>query len=274
MSRAVLRPWPHALIRRLRRRRGTSPRPTDRGIRALPFILLALALAGCPEDVKDAFPKSVGYQPLTYCPQVEVAWPTDPVDPCPEVLSVTSAPGCGGELNPDKWVVTNHAHGRAYLKASLLAVWSTMQPTHQGDPNWIRLCKTGGGDDAWTVPGSQCADSWSWLPGEEPEFPVSFRMQYHKDEIISVDWVHVWRQGPLEGTVAAPLAVGARYQKTLGIENLRVQTTSYVLRPAPNDTCTSIEMVGWLDADRTDYTTVAGTLQNAYNLLKLGVHTP
>ncbi len=235
-------------------------------------LALTVALAGCPGNVKDAFPKSVGYQPLTYCPQIEVPWPTDPVDPGPETLNVLAAPGCGGSLNPDTYVVTDQAHARGYLKKPLLTVWNRMQPGWDGDPNWIRLCQNG---ETWIAPGSRCVDSWHWIPGgETADFPVSFVMRYHVNEIISVDWELTWREGPLVGTVAAPQAVGARYQKTWGIENLRVETGSFVLKPAPDDTCTSVELVGWLDADQSDQNSVAGTLMNAYALLKIGVYTP
>ena len=230
---------------------------------------LALALAGCPGNVEDPFPKSVGFQPLTYCPEVEVPAPTDPVDPCPEILNVAAAPSCGGYLNPDQFAVTAHAHGRGFYKASLLAVWSKMQPAQPGLPNWIHLCDDG------TV---KCVDSWEWRPGlEGADFPVSFRMGYHVDEVIPVNWEHTWREGPLEGTVAAPLVVGARYQKTSGIQNIRVQTGSFVLRKAPDDTCTSIELVGWLSADtqgQTPEEAVTGTVRDAYGLLWTGVHPP
>lgn len=247
------------------------PRPVP----LTPAVALALALAGCPDNVDDPFPKSVGYQPLAYCPAATpAAWPTDPVDPCPEVVNIVLVANCGGQLSPDKNVVVDQAQARGYLKASLATAWSRIQPIQDGDPNWVRLCRNGG-LDAWAVPGSRCVDTWHWLPGtESQDFPVSFRMKYHVDEIVSVDWEHTWRQGPLEGTVVSPLAVGARYQKTWGIENLRVQTTSYVLRPAPDESCTSIELVGWLDADQSNETSVAGTVHNAFNLLREGVHTP
>ncbi len=247
----------------------------SRPVPVSPALALALALAGCPSNVHDDFPKSVGFQPLDFCATATPAdWPTDPVDPCPETLNFVSVANCGGFLNPDKWVVVDQAHARGYLKASLLTVWSKMQPTHDGDPNWVRLCQKGGGD-TWAIAGSECVDWWHWYPGTEgADFPVSFQIRYHVNDIISVDWEHTWREGPLQGTVAAPLAVGARWQKTWGIENLRVESQSYVLKPAPDDTCTSIEMVGYLDADRENQYSVEGTLRNAYNLLHLGVHTP
>lgn len=248
--------------------------------RAMPVpsaVALALVLAGCPDNVKDPFPKSVGFQPLTYCPQVEVPWPTDaqnPSDLYPEILNVLAAPGCGGALNPDKYVVTSHAHARTFLKVPILTVWSKMQPTQDGLPNWVHLCDDGS---------IKCVDSWNWLPGAETaDFPVSFRMLYHVDEFISVNWEHTWREGPLKGTVADPLTleVGARYQKTWGIENIRVQTGSFVLRPVgpvTGDEYTSIELVAWLDADtqgQSETEAVFGSLVNAYNLLKAGVYAP
>ena len=244
----------------------------SRAVPISPALALAVALLGCPGNREDPFPKSVGYQPLTYCPQVEVDWPTDtavPPDPCPEKLNILSAPGCGGALNPDTYVVTAHAHARGYLKAPLQAVWAKMQPAWDGLPNWVHLCDDG------TI---KCVQSWHWLPGAEgADFPVSFIMRYHVSNIISVDWELTWREGPLTGTVAAPLSVGARYQKTWGIENIRVETGSYVLTPAPDDTCTSVELVGWLDADtqgQSPAESVFGTLYYAYHLLLTGVHTP
>jgi hypothetical protein len=237
-----------------------------------PAVALALVLAGCPDNVEDPFPKAVGYQPLTYCPQVEVADPQNPSDRFPEMLNILAAPGCGGALTPDKYVVTSHAHARGFLKVPILTVWAKMQPTQDGLPNWVHLCDDGT---------DKCVESWHWLPGTETaDFPVSFRMKYHVDSLVSVDWEHTWRQGLLEGTVAAPLAVGARYQKTWGIENIRVQTGSFVLRPVGPVTgaeYTSIELVAWLDADtqgQSETEAVFGSLVNAYNLLKTGVYTP
>lgn len=234
-------------------------------------LLLPVVLAGCPHNKQDDFPLSVGYQPLTYCPQVEVAWPVDtavPPDPCPEIWNVAAAPGCGGLLNPDMYVITSHAHLRGFLKGSLVTVWSKMQPVQDGLPNWVHLCDDGT---------YKCVNSWHWLGGTETgSFPVSFRMLYHVDNIISVDWEHTWREGPLAGTVAAPSVVGARYQKTWGIQNIRVQTGSFVLTSTQGDTCTQVELVGWLDGDtqgQTPTQAVQGTLVYAYTLLQTGVHT-
>lgn len=231
-----------------------------------PAVALALALAGCPDNVKDPFPKAVGYQPLTSC--VTADWPTDPLnpaDPYPEMLSVVRAPNCGGSLNADEYVVADHAHARGFLKFPILAVWAKLQ-----DPSWVHLCDAGYSNG--------CVDSWRYLPGlETGDFPVSFRIAYHVDATlgINVDWEHTWREGPLEGTVEAPLAVGARYQKTWGIENIRVQTGSFVLRPTDTDpNVTSIELVGWLDAAQSNENTVAGTLTNAYELLRAGLYAP
>jgi len=240
----------------------------SRAFPASPAVALALALAGCPDNVEDPFPKEVGYQPLTSCVTAELpSDPVNPLDPYPEVLSVARAPNCGGALNPDMYVIADHAHALGYLKFPILTVWAKLWPKQEGLPNWVHLCDDGS---------PSCVDSWQWLPGlETADFPVSFRMRYHVDDIISVDWEHTWRQGPLEGDVAAPLAVGARYQKTWGIENIRVQAASFVLKPVgPAGAYTSIEMVGWLDADRTDENTVAGTLMNAYALLKTGLYAP
>lgn len=232
---------------------------------AIPATALALALAGCPGNTKDDFPKSVGYQPLTFCATATPPdWPTDPVDPCPEVLSpVVRVANCGGSLNPDKYVVVDQAMGRGYLKFPLLTVWDKLK-----DPNVVHLCLGG------TV--VDCVDEYHPLPGlETADFPVSFRIDYVVHDIITVEWWHTWREGPLEGTVDAPLAVGARYQKTWGLENIRVQTGSFVLRPVgATGQCTSIEMVAWLDGDRSNENTVAGTVSNAYNSLQAALHAP
>jgi hypothetical protein len=229
-----------------------------------PAVALALVLAGCPDNVKDPFPKEVGYQPLMFCASVAApAWP-DPVgsDPYPEVLSLARVANCGGALNADEYVVTDQAMGRGYLKFPILAVWAKLR-----DPNVMHLCLGGTAVD--------CVDRYEVLPGlESSDFPVSFRIKYHVDsEIIAVAWEHTWRQGPLAGTVDAPQAVGARYQKTWGIENIRVQTASFVLRPSDTDpNVTSFEMVAWLDADRSNENTVAGTVTNAYNALWTALH--
>ena len=174
----------------------------SRSVPLSPALALALLLAGCPDNVDDPFPKSVGYQPLVYCTTATpAAWPVDPLtppDPCPELFNVVAVPDCGGQLSPEKHVIVDQAQGRGYLKASLATTWSRMQPIQDGDPNWVRLCMNGGGDDAWAIPGSRCTDGWHWLPGTETQdFPVSFRMSYHSNQLVSVDWEHTWREGQI-----------------------------------------------------------------------------
>ncbi len=200
------------------------------------LLSLAAALAACNHNVQSPFPKEVGYTPLE--PVTDIQLPAGTADdPFPATLVTSSGAGA-----PD-W-----AHGMGYVHADLAAVYLAL---HDPAASYIH------GTDHWFVTGAV-----------EPEFPISFQVEYQVHDVISVWWDITYRGGPLAGSSDAPDEVGFRYQKTAGTNHVRVQSGSLVARPvAPG--VTSLEMVGYIDADRSGASDVEGTLKDWFSDLSV-----
>ncbi len=201
-----------------------------------PFAIVALALAGCGYYTHDPFPIDLGFQPLEAC----TAPLPDPVpggDPHPEVqTSIT------GNRDGHDW-----AHSKAYVHASLGDVWAAMQ-----DPAVCRIH----GTNTWDVT----------HVGLEPEFPMSFMIQYTAGPpVYTVEWEITYRGGVLDGTPDAPLAYGIRAQKTWGTSHVHLQSISVGARPVQGETAVVVlEMVFWLNADRSGPADAYGALSDFY----------
>jgi hypothetical protein len=203
---------------------------------ALPLV------AGCQKNVTDPLPVEVGFQPLE--PVTDAAWPEGQAgDPYPETLG-TVVYGS----TPDH----DFAHARGYVHAPLVSVYQALH-----DPAAGRIHNPSG--------------EWHPTVGVEPEFPISYRIRYVEEPLptLIVEWDVTYRGGPLEGTDAAPAVVGFRFQKTWGNDHIRVQAGSIVATEVDVGV-TSVEMVGWLDADTQGPSDVAGTVRDLYGNL-LGV---
>jgi hypothetical protein len=206
-------------------------------------LTLAAAILACNHNVSDGFPHSVGFQPLE--PAADASWPA----------------AQGGDLHPAALgaIVTgtggghHWAHARGYLHAPLAKVYAAL-----GEPAASRIHSDG--------------DHWDPTFGVEPGFPVSFRIHYTVHDLITVSWEITYRAGPLQGTDAAPLEVGLRYQKTWGTVHIDVQSGSIVAAPVDGDTSvTSVELVCWLNADGQGESDVAGTVQDWWNDLSAAI---
>jgi hypothetical protein len=216
------------------------PRSLRTALLAAPVLA---SLSGCNPTAPDAFPESLGFQPIEPCtappPQAGLAG-----DPYPETASYVTG------WAPDSSY--SWAHGYAYVKASLPDTWAAMQ-----DPAVCALNKV---------------DNWRVDLDVEPQFPVSFRIHYWVNTIITVEWELTWRQGALDGTVAQPVTVGARYQKTWGTTHLHLESGSVVLDEVVPG-ITRVQMVGHLSADQQGGPAdVNGTLAYFYEKLVLKVH--
>ncbi len=218
-------------------------RSTTPQLRSWAGLAAGLILGGCNPTSPDVFPESVGFQPIEPCtaapPQASLSG-----DPYPETASYIAG------RSPDN--TYSWAHGYGYVKASLPDVWAAMQ-----DPAVCALNRV---------------DNWAVTWNVEPVFPVSFRIHYWVNTIITVEWELTWRQGPLVGTVAQPVQVGARYMKTWGTTHLQIEEGSYVLEEvAPG--ITSVQMVTHLQADQqSSPADAASTIQYLYQKLVLKVH--
>lgn len=222
-----------------------QPVSPPRAWSATALILAAGLLGGCGKNVQDEFPLSVGYQPME-----------------PLVAAATFPPAAGNELYPEGLgpVVPGpqagyySSHARGYVHASLLRVYQALH-----DPAASYIHNDGGGTRL-DIPA---------VFGEEP-FPVSFRLRYSSPSPIGAQKFDVtYRAGPLEGTEAAPIAIGERYQKTWGTPYIDVMAGSLrATEVAPG--ITAVEMVAWLKAETQGQADCDGTVRDLYGDL-LGV---
>ncbi|HSM91475.1 MAG TPA: hypothetical protein VLT47_01240 [Anaeromyxobacteraceae bacterium] len=208
-------------------------------------VLLTLVAAGCNRTARDAFPLSVGYQPLEPLSPL-ATWPAPTAtDPHPEGLGVIVAV-------PERDHFASHARG--YVHAPLDRVYAAL---HDPATSYIH-----------NVPGGTRLDGAPTMDVEP--FPVSFRVRYANSTVIGeVKFDVTYRAGPLEGTDAVPLVIGERYQKTWGTDHIQVMAGSLLataVEGAPE--VTSIEMIEWLRADTQGQSDCDGTLTDLFGNLQ------
>jgi hypothetical protein len=213
----------------------------------VPARLLAAALtlavaSGCGHNKVEDFPLSVGFQPLESL--VASALPPAAVgaDLYPQGLGALIAPAEAGHFA---------SHARGYVHAPLAKVYQALH-----DPASSYLHNDGGGT---RLDGPPVMDV-------EPSFPVSFRVRYFNSTAFG-DYKYdlTYRAGPLQGTEAAPVVIGQRYQKTWGTSNIRIMSGSLVataVAGAPD--VTEVEMVAWLDATTQHQSDCDGTLRDLF----------
>lgn len=203
-------------------------------------VAIGAALAsGCNPTRHDEFPLSVGFQPLE--PISPLAdWPAaTTTDPHPQGLgTIVAVPESGHYAS----------HARGYLHAPLAKVYEALH-----DPAASFIHNDGGGTRLSGAP----------VMDVEP-FPVSFEVTYANSTIIGeVKFTVTYRAGPLEGTDAAPIVIGERYQKTSGTSHIQVMTGSLVATEVDTGV-TSVEMIEWLMADTQGQSDCDGTLTDLF----------
>jgi hypothetical protein len=188
--------------------------------------LVAAALAACsvrPDNVGTPFPLEVGYQMLE---------PVSAQATLPETMGPDSAKGpyaSGADAGHFVW-----AHARGYVHANVDAVWTVLH-----DPCVSRI---------YTELGATSAAQLEPLENVG-HFPLFFGIRVTEIRYgITAQWVHEYRGGPVPAA-GPPQGYGMRYQKVIGIENVRVQSGSLEIRPAASDPAnwTEIAMEHWLD---------------------------
>jgi hypothetical protein len=195
-------------------------------------LLAGAGLAGCPEEVASSFPLEVGYSML---------------EPCQGVLPLeVGAESSLGEIVSGSGGGHDYAHARAYVLAPIEDVWLALQ-----DPCVSRI---------------HTDEGFEALPGEE-DFPLSFRVKVREDSenvlVGIVDWTHTYRGGEVEEEPGGRLGYGMRYQKTQGLENVRVQSGSLETFPVGDPpSATEIAYVHWLDADRSGVAQARGAVND------------
>ena len=224
-------------------------RPRD--ARFVVAAALAAALLGCGPggNSKTPFPLSEGFQPLE--PLVaEAQWPAaTATDAHPEGL---------GPVVQVRDFRHYTSHARGYLHAPLARVYLALH-----DPR-ASLIHNQDGATRLAAPTDLGVE----------DFPISFLVHYKSSGSFAgisatITFDVTYRGGPLEGTDAAPVRVGVRYQKTDGTDYIDVMEGSLVataVEGAPE--VTAVEMVAWLTATTQDQSNCDGTLVDLFGDLQ------
>ncbi len=182
-----------------------------------------------------------------------------PLEPC----TAAFPPGSGDDLRPEGIGAIRRgrrdghhwAHARAYVHAPLRTVWAALR-----DPGVSRLS---------SVEGQVAAEP-------DPPAPIAFRVDYRvRVLVVDLRWQIAYRGGALSGSADHPEAPGAvvgfRWEKIAGTSHIRVLSGSLVAREvAPG--VTALELVAWLDADRTGERDAVRTLTGWYGRLVARAH--
>ncbi len=205
---------------------------------ALPVALLAAAFAA---------PGPVGAEPFAPLEACTAAFPagTD-ADRTPEGIG----PVPWGRRDGHLW-----AHAKGYVHAPLSAVWGALR-----DPAVSRLRE---GDGRVVPEPAQAA-------------PVQFRIDYRVRVLVfDVRWELAYRGGALAGSLDRledpDTAVGFRWDKASGTQHIRTLSASLVAREAAPGV-TAVELVAWLDADRTGQKETVRTVTDWFDRIVARVH--
>lgn len=203
---------------------------------------MAVALLAAAAPASAAEP--VGFAPLEPC---TAAFPAATErDPRPEALGTIARGSRDGHL----WT-----HARAYVHAPLRAVWDALR-----DPAVSQLA---------TVQGRV-------VPEPAPTAPIAFRVDYrYRVLVFDVRWQLEYRGGALAGSLdrldAAGTAIGFRWEKSAGTPHIRVLSASLVAREAAPGV-TALELVSWLDADRTGEREAVATVTQWFDRIVARAH--
>ena len=206
------------------------------------LLLAALAALAAPRVVAAA--PGEGFAPLEPC--TDASPPEERAGDRPEGMG----PVRKGRRDGHLW-----AHARAYVHAPLSTVWSALH-----DPAVSRLGRV----DEWSV---RAADDAT---------PLAFRVAYRVRKLVfDVRWEVEYRGGALAGSVdrleEPGATIGFRWDKRSGTDHIRVLSASLVAHEdAPG--VTSLELVSWLDADRTGERDAVATLTEWYARIAAHVH--
>jgi hypothetical protein len=147
------------------------------------------------------------------------------------------------------------AHARGYVHGPLRAVWGALH-----DPAVSQLS---------TVQGRV-------VPEPAPSTPIAFRVDYrYRVLVFDLRWQLEYRGGALAGSLdrldVPGATIGFRFEKIAGTPHIRVLSASLVAREtAPG--VTALELVVWLDADRTGEREAVATATQWFDRIVARVH--
>jgi hypothetical protein len=165
-----------------------------------------------------------------------------PDDPYPETYNQVS-----GATDAYAWSAL-----KGYIKAPIAAVWAGMQ-----EPD--------------TVVDRRKVNSWTVTPDVETGYDVSFMVDETVDDVITVEFQMTWRQSHTAGTVDAPTAVAANYQKTYGSDVIKLIAGSIELERIDDET-TSFACLEYVASLVRAQESVDSFQPDLYNSVKARAH--
>ncbi|HEY3355625.1 MAG TPA: hypothetical protein VGQ83_20405 [Polyangia bacterium] len=210
-----------------------------RGIAAAAVALAAAGVVGCYGDKTSTMPaglEPVGKNPAEYPP-------AEGTDQYPEKYGTMLS----GKTDTYSW-----AGLKGYIHAPIEAVWAALQ-----DPD--------------TVADRRKVDKYVATLNVETGYDVSFRLANTVYDIITVEFEVTWRQSHIDGTLEAPLAVAANYQKTWGSSVMELLAGSVALKKIDDNT-TAFECLEYIAAIMSADESVQSYQPDLYNSVKAKAH--
>jgi hypothetical protein len=199
-------------------------------------LLFPAALFGCYGNVTTTYP--AGLSPLE---SNDVADPTAPGDPHPEVLALRSG------TVPDYDLV----HARGFVKAPIETVWAAFQ-------------------DPTVVVDRRNISSFTATVGVESGYDASFRTHYVIHRIVTLEFELTWRESAISGGRESPLAVAVGYQKTWGSTLVTLMQGFIVL--SDQGDATELSFVQHMKATATGPSDIASWTQDMFESVVARAH--
>ena len=199
----------------------------------------------------------------TSCGSSQTSFPAG-LEPWETNAAMPPAPMPGNEFPETLTFVTRHwgdgsavlsVHAKAFIQMPIAAVAHAARDPQTGfDPT---------ASDGFTVEAFDVDPTYTW----------SFRTHVTTHAFVVVDWWVQWREGVVEGTVAAPTVYAVRWQKTDGNSGIEVMEGSLVLRQVDgHPEATAVEYEYHLKAPFSSFTTITNYLTSIFGRLRDDAH--
>jgi hypothetical protein len=143
-------------------------------------------------------------------------------------------------------------HARGYVKAPAAVVWAALK-------------------DGDLVADKKNTDGQTVRYGTQPEYAWSYEIDYHRSEIIDVDWTEQYRFGVIEGSEDAPRLAIVRYQKIEGFSLIHLIEGSAIVRAVDAQT-SELELVKHVDAYMAGVSDIRDAFKDLYAKILARAH--
>jgi hypothetical protein len=198
-------------------------------------LALALALAGCQDNVSTPFPP--GLEPFG-----DGDVPGELADPEGEELRTDSS---------NEGMI--RAYGRGLVLAPPSAVWRAAKIPQV----MVARCRT---------------TTQQITPDNEPEHELSFRVHYLVDDILTVEWDDQWRGDVVAGTSDAPELAMVKHQKIQGSDFIYLSEGTIEIHATDDPGASELWFVEHLDAISGSEADVVAGMRDNYEALVAVAH--